>query len=90
MYIYIYVCRHMHVYIYIYGSFSVVATSRMRAFVPDNVCGKRLCADMSAVSQSRHVCCVAANISAVSHNRHVSCATRLTCLLCVTADVSAL
>ena len=53
---------------------------------------------MSAVSHSRHVCCVSqqtcllchtADMSAVSHSRHVCCVTQQTCLLCHTADMSA-
>ena len=54
-------------------------------------------ADMSAVSGSRHVCCVTqqtcllcatADMSAVSHSRHVCCVTQETCLPCQTADIS--
>ena len=56
-------------------------------------------ADMSAVSHSRHVCCVTqqtclrrhtADMSAVSHSRHVCWVTQQTCLLCHTANMSAM
>ena len=55
-------------------------------------------APSSALSHSRHACCVtqqtcllchAADMSAVSRSRHVCCVTRQTFLLCRTADTSA-
>ena len=59
----------------------------------------RLAADMSAVSHSRHVCCVTlqtcalchtADMSAVPHSRHACCFTQQTYRLCHTGDMSAL
>ena len=47
-------------------------------------CGRSL--GREALSHSRHV----AGMFAVSHSRHVCCAAQRTCLLCHTADMSAM
>ena len=89
--------KPLYIYINIYGTFSFVALSSMRPLVPDNVC-LTIQQASSAVSHSRHVCCVTqqtclprdtADMSAVPHSRHVfCCVTQQTCLPCRTEDMS--
>ena len=65
---------------------SAVSDSRHFCCVTKQTCLLCQTKDMTAVSQSRHVCLV----SVVSYSRHVCCVTHQACLLCQIANMSAM
>ena len=68
---------YINIYIYIY----MCTGLDLRLYSDKGILVESQTADMSAVSHTRHCCCVT--------SRHVCCVTQQTCLICHIADMSA-